>query len=200
MSDPAAAISTAPEDSTTLSARLARRLAALRAGAGLTLDQLAERSGISRAALSRFEKAETSPTAEVLGKLCLAYGLSMSRLMAMVEEGFTAHVPAADQPEWVDEATGFTRRVVSPAASGLAAEVLQCTLQPGAEISYDASPVPGLEHHLHLLGGKLRVEVEGVPHELAAGDTLRYRLEGATRFTALSKKKPALYVLVLVTP
>ena len=37
-------------------------------------------------------------------------------------------------------------------------------------------------------------------HDLVAGDTLRYRLEGPTRFTALSKKKPALYVLVLVTP
>ncbi|WP_226621054.1 helix-turn-helix domain-containing protein [Alloyangia pacifica] len=183
-----------------LTARLARRLAALRAEAGLTLDQLAERSSISRAALSRFEKGETSPTAEVLGKLCLPYGLSMSRLMAMVEEGFTAHVPAADQPEWADAATGFTRRVISPAATGLAAEMLHCALQPGAEIAYDASPVPGLEHHLHLLSGKLRVEVEGVPHELAAGDTLRYRLEGPSRFTALSKKKPAQYVLVLVTP
>ncbi|MCA0942457.1 helix-turn-helix transcriptional regulator [Yangia mangrovi] len=191
---------TRPAPSGDLTARLARRLAALRGEAGLTLDQLAERSGISRAALSRFEKGETSPTAEVLGKLCLAYGLSMSRLMAMVEEGFTARVPAAEQPEWRDEATGFTRRVISPAATGLAAEMLQCVLQPGAEIAYDASPVPGLEHHLHLLSGKLLVEVEGVAHDLAAGDTLRYRLEGPTRFAALSKKKPALYVLVLVTP
>ncbi|WP_353472731.1 XRE family transcriptional regulator [Salipiger sp. H15] len=199
MSEPALAVPAA-DDPSSLSARLARRLAALRAEAGLTLDQLAERSGISRAALSRFEKAETSPTAEVLGKLCLAYGLSMSRLMAMVEEGFTALVPAAGQAEWTDEATGFTRRVISPAATGLAAEMLQCTLQPGAEIAYDASPVAGLEHHLHLLSGKLRVEVEGTAHDLSAGDTLRYRLEGPTRFSALSKKKPALYVLVLVTP
>ena len=191
---------TLPAPSGDLNGRLARRLAALRAEAGLTLDQLAERSGISRAALSRFEKAETSPTAEVLGKLCLAYGLSMSRLMAMVEEGFTAHVPAAEQPEWSDEATGFTRRVISPAATGLAAEMLRCGLQPGAEIAYDAAPVLGLEHHLHMLSGKLRVEVEGVAHDLVAGDTLRYRLEGPTRFTALSRKKPAQYVLVLVTP
>ncbi|MBE9635256.1 helix-turn-helix domain-containing protein [Salipiger mangrovisoli] len=200
MYDPSAAPLEASSDSTGLSARLARRLASLRAEAGLTLDQLAERSGISRAALSRFEKAETSPTAEVLGRLCLAYGLSMSRLMAMVEEGFTAHVAAAEQPEWTDEVTGFTRRVVSPAATGLAAEMLHCVLQPGAEIAYEASPVAGLEHHLHLLSGKLRVEVEGTAYELLSGDTLRYRLEGATRFAAQSKKKPAHYVLVLVTP
>ncbi|ANT59501.1 XRE family transcriptional regulator [Salipiger sp. CCB-MM3] len=197
---PDAATLPPPDDLSGFAARLARRLAALRGERGLTLDQLAEQSGVSRAALSRFEKGETSPTAEVLGKLCLAYGLSMSRLMAMVEEGFTAHVPAAEQPVWEDAETGFTRRVVSPGATGLAAEMLHCTLTPGAEIAYDASPVPGLEHHLHLLSGKLRVEVEGAAHEMAAGDTLRYRLEGASRFTALSKKKPADYVLVLVTP
>ncbi|MCA0995508.1 helix-turn-helix domain-containing protein [Alloyangia pacifica] len=197
---PDAATLSPPDDLSGFAARLARRLAALRGERGLTLDQLAEQSGVSRAALSRFEKGETSPTAEVLGRLCLAYGLSMSRLMAMVEEGFTAHVPAADQPVWEDAETGFTRRVVSPGATGLAAEMLHCTLTPGAEIAYDASPVPGLEHHLHLLSGKLRVEVEGAAHEMAAGDTLRYRLEGASRFTALSKKKPADYVLVLVTP
>ena len=52
--------------SDTLTSRLSRRLAQLRAERGLTLDQLASASGVSRAALSRLEKAEVSPTAEVL--------------------------------------------------------------------------------------------------------------------------------------
>ena len=105
--------------SDTLTSRLSRRLAQLRAERGLTLDQLASASGVSRAALSRLEKAEVSPTAEVLGKLCTAYGLTMSRLLAMVEDSVTPLVPRDAQAVWQD--AGFTRRMVSPGSASLRA-------------------------------------------------------------------------------
>ena len=50
-------------------ARLAARLAELRAERGWSLGELAERSGVSRSTLSRAERAETSPTAAVLNRL-----------------------------------------------------------------------------------------------------------------------------------
>ena len=71
-----------------LDQRLAGRLKALRTERGWPLDELASRAGISRATLSRLENAEVSPTASVLGKLCGAYGMTMSRLMRMVEDDF----------------------------------------------------------------------------------------------------------------
>ena len=49
--------------------QLAERLAALRTAAGWSLDELATRSGVSRATLSRLERAETSPTATLLSRL-----------------------------------------------------------------------------------------------------------------------------------
>ncbi|APZ55057.1 helix-turn-helix domain-containing protein [Salipiger abyssi] len=181
----------------TLTDRLSQRLARLRAERGLTLDQLAEQSGVSRAALSRLEKGEVSPTAEVLGKLCAAYGMTMSRLLAMVEEGFTPLLRRDDQAVWRDG--GFTRRVASPGGAALAAEVLDCRLEPASRIAYDAAPVPGLEHHLLLVSGRLKVTLEGETYSLRPGDTLRYRLTGASVFET-PKEKGAKYVLVLVTP
>ena len=70
---------------TALDSRLAARLAALRAERGWSLDQLSQRAGIPRATLSRLERGETSPTAALLGRLCTAYGRTMSRLLAEVE-------------------------------------------------------------------------------------------------------------------
>ncbi|MRU32324.1 helix-turn-helix transcriptional regulator, partial [Xylella fastidiosa subsp. multiplex] len=64
---------------------------------GWSLDELAGRAALSRATLSRLENAEVSPTANALGKLCGAYGLTMSRLMRMVEDDFTPLLPAAAQ-------------------------------------------------------------------------------------------------------
>ena len=102
---------------------------------------------------------EVSPTASVLGKLCAAYGLTMSRLMHMVEDDFAPLVRRDAQPVWTDPSIGFRRRSVSPPAQTLAAEALECELDPGARIAYDAPPRPGLEHHLLLIEGQLEVAV-----------------------------------------
>lgn len=196
MTDPQITPATGPQTAD-ISARLSERLAQLRAERKMTLDQLAQASGVSRAALSRLEKAEVSPTAEVLGKLCSAYGMTMSRLLAMVEDGFTPHVRKADQPVWTEG--GFQRRVASPGNAALAAEVIECRLDPETRIAYDAPPVPDLEHHLVMQSGRLTVTVDGTEYFLRPGDALRYRLAGATVFET-PKEKGAKYLLVLVTP
>ncbi len=181
----------------TFTLRLAERLRRLRQERGLSLEELAERSGVSRASLSRLEKADVSPTAEVLGKLCAAHGLTASRLMAMAEESFAPLVAPASQPVWTDPATGYERRSVSPPAPGLSGEVLRCRLPPGARIAYERPPVDGLEHHLVMVEGGLEMTVEGTAHRLSPGDCLRYRLHGATVFEA-DREAGATYFLFLV--
>lgn len=180
-----------------LSSRLAGRLKDLRQSRGWPLDRLAAESGLSRATLSRMEKGEVSPTAESLGRLCAAYGLPLSRLMMMVEESFTPKVPFDAQAEWRDPGTGYTRRSVSPPAGGLSGEVLECHLPPSAHIAYDAPPKPGQEHHLIVLDGALTLTVDGVPHQLAAGDCLRYHLSGPNEFET-GATRGARYMLVLI--
>jgi transcriptional regulator with XRE-family HTH domain len=177
--------------------RIAQRLKALRTERGWSLDELARLAAISRATLSRMENGEVSPTASVLGKLCAAYGLTMSRLMRMVEDEFIALVARADQPEWTDPATGFRRRSVSPPAHALAGEVIACELDPGTYIGYDKPARPGLEHHLHLIEGRLDITVDGVGHRLDPGDCLRYQLAGASAF-ATGPDVGASYLLFIV--
>lgn len=177
--------------------RLARRLKALRGDRGWSLDDLAGRSGVSRATLSRLENASVSPTAEVLGKLCGAFSLPMSRLLMMVEDNFAAHVAYADQSEWEDPETGYTRRSVSPPAGALAAEVLEGHLPPDTAIAYDTPPRSGQEHHLILLDGALTLILGETRHELTAGDCLRYHLTGPSRL-ATGPQRGARYLLVLV--
>jgi transcriptional regulator with XRE-family HTH domain len=177
--------------------RLALRLRALRAERSWSLDELGSRSGISRATLSRLENAEVSPTANVLGKLCAAYGLTMSRLMRMVEDDFVPLVRRADQAVWTDPETGFRRRSVSPPAQSLAGELLECELPPNTRISYDAPPRPGLEHYLHLIEGQLEITVDGHAHRLEVGDCLRYQLFGASAFTTGSDSGARYFLFIL---
>jgi transcriptional regulator with XRE-family HTH domain len=174
--------------------RLAGRLRNLRQARRWSLDDLSGRSGVSRASLSRIENGDVSPTASVLGRLAGAHGLTFSRLIAEIETEAPALVARADQREWIDPATGFRRRSVSPPSPDFDCELLQCELPAGALIDYPLPPRPGLEHHLYLQEGALELTIEGAVHQLSAGDCLRYKLFGASRFRALGHR-PARYVL-----
>jgi transcriptional regulator with XRE-family HTH domain len=179
--------------------RIAARLGQLRTDRGWSLDALAERAGISRATLSRLERGELSPTAAMLGRLCTAFGWTLSRLMADAETPAASPVRAAQQARWKDPDTGYERRIVSPPGPGLRGELVEIRLPARATVAYEAAPVPGLEHHLWLLDGELTLEVGGATHELRAGDALRYLLHGPSRFTAAGRRG-ARYLIALVHP
>ena len=179
-----------------IDSRIAARLRALRAERHWALDALAEKSGVSRASLSRIENGEVSPTAATLGRLAAAFGLTISRLFAEAEADAPALVPRDAQPEWTDPATGFRRRSISPPALGFACEMLECALPAGARIAYPRPPNEGMEHHLYLLTGALDLTLGDETFRLSSGDCLRYRLAGASAFHAPGEA-PARYILAL---
>ncbi|MFC4507293.1 MULTISPECIES: helix-turn-helix domain-containing protein [Streptomyces] len=186
---------------TRLDTRLGTRLAELRAERGWSLGDLAERSGISRSTLSRAERAEISPTASTLNRLCAVYGRTMSRLLSEVEAD-DEPVPllrAADQPVWADRASGFVRRSVSPPHPGLRGELVEGRLAAGADIAYDRPPVPGLEQHIWVLEGALEVTAGETAHRLETGDCLRLRVWGPTRFRCAGDAETR-YALAVVLP
>ena len=182
-----------------LDVRLASRVAELRVARGWSLDDLAARTGVSRSTLSRLERGEISPTASLLGKLCTAYGWSMSRLLAGIEADAPAVVRAAEQARWHDAASGFTRRSVSPPHAGLRGEVIEGVLAPGADVAYDAPPVTGMEQHVWVLDGSLELTDDATVHRLGAGDCLRFRLWGPTRFRSPGPG-PVRYAVFVVLP
>ncbi|MGY6026313.1 helix-turn-helix domain-containing protein [Streptomyces spinosirectus] len=180
-------------------ARLGARLAELRAEQGWSLGELAERSGVSRSTLSRAERAEISPTASLLNRLCGVYGRTMSQLLSEVEAEPARLVRSADQQVWQDRSAGFVRRSVSPPHAGLRGELVEGRLSVGADIAYDRPPVPGLEQHVWVLEGALEVTAQDVDHHLATGDCLRLRVWGPTRFRCAGDEAVR-YVLAVVLP
>jgi transcriptional regulator with XRE-family HTH domain len=182
-----------------LERRIARRLATLRADHGWSLDALAERTGISRATLSRLERAELSPTAAMLGTLCSVYGWTLSRLMADAETQPPSLVPARQQATWTDPDSHYRRRIVSPPAPNLRGELVEVHMPAGATVTFADAPIPGLEHHLWMLEGALTLDVDGVTFKLRTGDCLRYVLTGPTRFEGAGKRG-ARYVIAMVRP
>lgn len=179
--------------------RLAMRLEQARHQRGLTLEVLAARSGVSRATLSRIERAQTSPTAAVLGRLCPVFGTTLSQLLQGAEAEPPSLVTAAAASVWTDPETGFRRTLVSPPRAGFGVEVMRGELPGGATIAYPNPPIMNLEHHVLMVAGTLDLEVEGTVNRLHPGDCLRYRLAGASRY-ANPGDAPAIYFVVIRRP
>lgn len=168
-----------------LTVRLAEKLGALRATKGWTLDQLAAQSGVSRAALSRLENVEVSPSADVLFRLSQAHGISLSHMMAMVEDSYVALIHRDEQALIRDGAAGVVKRVCSPGTAALSGEVLEYKMAAGASLVEDGRDTEGREYHLMLSSGQLSVEHSGKTYVMGAGDVLRFRQHGPVRYQAL---------------
>lgn len=176
--------------------RLAQRLAELRINKGWSLEVLADITGISRASLSRIERGETSPTASLMNRLCIAYGLTMSRLLSEVEEPGPQHLRRHEQSLWYDHENGYQRRTISPPASNFHDELVEGKLISGARIDYDAPPVEGIEQHIWMLAGVLVFSMNDEQWRLEAGDCLRFHLFGRSSFHA-PEAEGAHYALVV---
>src|SRR5262245_29940869 len=157
--------------------RLAERIRAEREARGWSLEELAARSAVSRAMISKIERGESSPTAALLGRLSGALGLSLSRLLAQAEAAAAGRLSrAADQSLWRDPATGFQRRLLSPAgpAGTSPLELIEAELPAGTEIAYPAAAYAFIQdQQLVVLTGSLRFRQGEEVHDLAAGDCLR---------------------------
>src|SRR5260221_9595423 len=91
------------------SARIAQRLRLERDSRGWSLADLAERSGVSKATISKIERAEVSPTAVVLVRLASAFDLTLAGLMPRAEGQGERISRAADHQVWRAPQTGYLR-------------------------------------------------------------------------------------------
>lgn len=150
---------------------IAERVRFERETRGWSLGDLAERSGVSKAMISKIERCEASPTATVLGRLSGAFGLPLSRLLALAEQAGERLLRADQQVVWTDPETGYTRRAISP-ATGNGLELLEVTLPAGVRIPYPASAFAFQRQQIWLLSGELEFSEGETVHRLTAGDCL----------------------------
>jgi transcriptional regulator with XRE-family HTH domain len=154
-----------------LERRIGARIRVEREARGWSLSELAERASVSRAMIFKVEKGESSPTANLLGKLSGAFGLSMSTLIARAEVNKGQLLRKADQPCWIDPHTGYIRRHVSP-NSDLPLDLIHITLPAREKVAMPASAYAFLRQLIWVLEGAL-VFVEGATrHEMREGDCL----------------------------
>src|SRR6476469_10662197 len=90
------------------------RVKALREAKGLSLRDLAQRSGVSAPMLSQVERGETSPTLAVAGKIADGLELRLSQLLRLDEDGAVTVVRAGERRQGPGPVEGHSYEILTP--------------------------------------------------------------------------------------
>ncbi|MET3494519.1 helix-turn-helix domain-containing protein [Variovorax boronicumulans] len=174
-----------PEDN--IDALIATRLLALRQGKGLSLVQLAELSGVSKAMISKVERAQSSPTAVLLGKLAAGLGVSLAQLLTEEKAQPQRLRTRASQEVWRDPEAGYLRRQIAERSAGSGVELVEVELPRSAQVGYPRWSGKPYRQCLWMLEGALRVDYGDDRFELAPGDCLDFGVDRPLVFKALGR-------------
>jgi transcriptional regulator with XRE-family HTH domain len=181
--------------------RVASRLKELRARRDLTLDALAKASGVSRSMISLIERAESSPTANVLDKLAASLGVTLASLFA--EDKRTDATPVVrrtEQTAWTDPESGYIRRNLSPPGYPSPIELVEVVLPPGTRVTYDSAfRGARLDQQVWVLEGAIEVVVGTDTYRLATGDCLVMHVDRPTAFRNQSRREASRPLVALTT-
>lgn len=185
-----------------LDSDIARLLLKHRKARNLTVTELAQRSGVSQAMISKVERGTSSPSATILSRLANAMNLTLSKLFAELEQHQNSLVLFAhEQQHWTDEHSGITRWSLSPA--GASPELIRVEIPAKGELTIPASANEHLSGQtLWMLSGSLDFRVNHQTHHLRAGDSLALTFasecqlsnpdseQGCSYIVAFSQKNP----------
>ncbi|HXB15046.1 MAG TPA: XRE family transcriptional regulator [Solirubrobacteraceae bacterium] len=157
------------------------RVKALREASGLSLRDLAERSGVSAPMLSQVERGETSPTLTVATRIAAGLELRLSQLLRLDEQGAVTVVRVSGRRRGGSVRRGHRYEVLTSPQPGQRAELSRHELSPGGSTGAADDGVGG--SHLHEPGSRETALVEqgtvvlvcdGARYELHEGDTVTF--------------------------
>ena len=112
--------------------RVSEALRRVRKARDLSLDQLALKSGVSRAALSQIEGGRTNPTLSVLWKVAVGLGIPFPELLEMPEASEPKVMRSGDAVALRSADGRMESRLVSPGGAEPAVEVYELRFAPKA--------------------------------------------------------------------
>jgi len=137
----------------------------------LSLDDLAQRSGVSRAALSQIEGARTNPTLSVLWKIAVGLGMPFQELLGTQSSSGPRVLRAGDTPALRTASGQMESRLLSPGGSSPGVEVYELRLAPRGSHPSEPHSV-GTTETVIVLTGALRMIIDDQSYDLATGDSI----------------------------
>ena len=174
---------------------LGKRVRQLRVERRLSLEQLKERSGVSRSMISAIERGSKAATVLVLDRLATGLETSLARLLASERPAQVVFLPRQAQP-LARDASGWERRILSPVLPGVEFEFMRTTLGPNVDAGVFLPHAAGSREYVAVEKGTLLLTLDGHPYTLNAGDSIYYDGDCLHAF-ANPTRTPCVYYLAM---
>jgi XRE family transcriptional regulator, regulator of sulfur utilization len=174
---------------------LGRRVRDERGRRGLSLNDLAARTSVSRSMLSAVERGGKAPTVLILDRIATGLDTSIARLLGEERAGRVVVLRHAEQ-EVARDRSGWERRILSPVLPGVEFELMRTTIGAGVDAGVFAAHAAGSREYLAVERGALRLTIDGAAHTLRAGDAIYYAGDCLHGF-ANPGARPCVYYLAM---
>jgi XRE family transcriptional regulator, regulator of sulfur utilization len=160
------------DDSTRL---ISHNLKTIREEKRISLDKLAELTGVSKSMLGQIERGESSPTIATIWKIANGLKISFTALLTAPQADISLVRRASLQP-LVEDNGKYLLYAYFPIEEGRRFEVYGVEIEKGGYLSAEAHAA-GTQEFLTVFSGELTVRVNNQEFNLQAGDSLRFKAD-----------------------
>ncbi len=172
-----------------------KNLRRLRTERGLSLERLAQASGVSRAMLGQVELGQSAPTINVLWKIARAVDVPFSALITSSQTTGVKLMRAEQGKRLLSHDGSFASRALFPFDEPRRVEFYELTLAPRGVEKADAH-APGTTENLVVSHGRVEIDVGGTTHQLETGDAILFEADVAHVYRNAGPDKATLYLVM----
>lgn len=165
--------------------KVGARVRSLRRERGLTIEQLAVATGLTKGFISQLERDRTAPSLSSIARICDALGVRLSHIFE--SEPAPALVRKQERPR-VDSPSATENHLLS-SRDEKRFQAIESAIAPGAGAGDELSSLPGEVEFVYVLEGLLELQVAEDTHVLEEGDALTYPLAKPHTWRNPSKTK-----------
>ena len=175
--------------------RVGARVRSLRRERGLTIEQLAAATGLTKGFISQLERDRTAPSLSSIARICDALGVRLSTIFE--REPAPALVRRQERP--IVESAFSTQSHLLSSRDEARFQAIESVVAPGEGAGDELTSLPGEIEFVYVLEGSLELRVGDEVHVLEQGDALTYELAKAHTWRNASDEE-TLRVLWVAVP
>ncbi|BFT71899.1 MULTISPECIES: helix-turn-helix domain-containing protein [Paenibacillus] len=174
-----------------------RKLLNIRKTRGLSLDQVAELTGVSKAMLGQIERGDSNPTISVLWKIVSGLQISFTSLIEDDEPKITV-VRSEDLSSFDEEDGQYRAYPLFPFHPQKSFEIYTVEMEQGCTHASEPHN-EGVEEYILMVEGKLQISIAQESYILQPGDAIHFTADRPHTYTNLSDRK-AVYKTLIYYP
>jgi transcriptional regulator with XRE-family HTH domain len=167
----------------------------LRTQRGLSLEKLAQQSGVSRAMLGQIELGQSAPTINVLWKIASGLGVTFSALITAQQRSGPLVLRAQQARLLTSSDRKFSSRALFPVNEPRRVEFYELRLSPGG-VEQAEPHAAGTVENLVVAEGAVEIEVGGQRHSLDAGDAIMFEADSPHVYRNRARGESIMYLVM----